>query len=475
MLNIKGKNKIKLSITQKASFAYIISGVLSRSINLITIPFFTRMLNLEEMGITTTFSSWQNILYAITSLSLGSGTISAAMVTFKNERDRYMSATLALSTLSSVLFSIIILWGRNYWENITSMPKSVIPIMLLYFWLQPALDFWYAKNKFENRYIGVFVISFLTVFFSGLFSVICVYILKEYQGVNLGIAKLYSQYIIIFIIDLLLYILIFYKGKCFFDKKMWQWSISVSWPLVIHSLSKNLLDISDRIMIANMRGNAEAAIYGTVYTICNVLLILWTAINSAIIPYIFESIEKNTEKQMEKKIITVIAAFGIISIIASLFSPEILKLLTAPEYYTAITIMPVLFSSIFLTSIYNVYGNFLLYKTKTKFIMLGTMLAVFTNVILNLFLLPYFGYKAASYTTLISSIVLSLSQAFMSKIVYKKHIISIKKIMYVTSGTIILSLMCILVHKHMVVRLIALGVLLILVIRVGRSVLGEQE
>ena len=77
----------KLSLQLKASVMYTIAGLLTKGLSFITMPIFTRLLSVEQIGMIANFTSWQSILLTITTLSLGTGAFNVAMVEFAEERD----------------------------------------------------------------------------------------------------------------------------------------------------------------------------------------------------------------------------------------------------------------------------------------------------------------------------------------------------------------------------------------------------
>nr|WP_296481789.1 oligosaccharide flippase family protein [uncultured Acetatifactor sp.] len=423
------RHQKRISLSEKASVAYVMANLLSKGVNFITIPIFTRLLSTSEMGITTTFGSWQTIIYAVFSLGLVSGSFNIAMVTYENRRDKYMSVSLMLSSVSSIIFLVLMIIFQNRWVTITSLPKSTLWVMVLYLFLQPAMDFWFARNRYENRYKSIFWVSVMSTVLSSFVSALAVFFSRRNNAdFNLGIIKLAWQYGVLFVFAIIMYIIILAKGKCVWDREMVCFALTLSFPLMVHSLAKNILDISDRLMIANICGQSDAGIYGTVYTISLMALVIWNAINSALVPDMFENLKKNSFEDVEQKIYKLIKVFSMVSIIAVLLAPEIIHLLTSEEYYSAVFIMPPLFASVFLSSIYNIYGNFLLYKEKTVNIMFATLCAASFNIIANYIFIKSFGYTTAAYTTLISTIILAVCQGIMQKKVYDLQVINHHKI-----------------------------------------------
>lgn len=452
----------EIGVSEKASLAYIMANIFSKGIYFITIPVFTRLLSTNDMGVFSTFTSWQTILYAIISLGFVSGSFNVAMVTFEGKRDRYMSVCLSASSLSAVVFLAVVFVFRDKWEMVTTLPYATLWIMVLYMFLQPAMDFWYARQRYDNKYKSVFWVSVLSTLLSSVASVFAVVIALRIDSIqNLGVVRIVSQYVILFLFAIVIYILIFVKGKTIYDRELLAFGLKLSLPLVVHTLAKNVLDISDRIMISNICGQSDAGIYGTIFTISLMALIVWNAINSALVPEMFESLKKSDFEKTEKKIYRLIILFGEISVVATLFSPEVIRFLTTSDYYEAIYLMPPLFASVFLSSIYNIYGNFLLYKKSSIQIMIATIVSAAFNVVTNYYFIQMFGYMAAAYTTLVSTLLLAVCQGIMQKIKYNKKVIDHKRIAIIG---LIFTLGCLLssiVFDYLILRFVLIAIVVI--------------
>lgn len=446
-LDIKNMSKQK-----KASISYIIASFFTQGINFVTLPIYTRLLSTSDMGIITTFTSWYSIIYAIGTLSLSSGSMSVALIEFKHKRDKYQSVCLTLSTISALLFSLmfILFTIKSNSFNISKLGIGLILCLLLIF--NPALDSWYLRERYEYKYKKVLLVSIITSLFTTFIPITCVCIAKYYSFENLGDLRIISQYGVIIIISIFFYMHIMKKGKCFFNKKMMKFALNLSIPLIVHTLAKNILDTSDRLMIANMCGNSEAGIYGTVYNISMVAIILWNAINSAVVPIIFEYLDEKKYKQVENLTIKILILFSVGSILITLIAPEILYILTTSEYFNAVHMIPAIASGIYFTAVYGVYGNMLLFKKKSFQIMIATSCSAIINIILNYIFINRYGYMAASYTTLVSFAILALLQGMMQKFVYKVEVVSTIRIAVISLITISLCLMCNIIYNHFIIR-----------------------
>lgn len=408
----------------KSSIAYTFSSFISKSISILSIMFFTKYLTTAEIGTASIFLTWQQIIAIICNLSLSGSAFNVGLAEFSKERDKFTFSMLVLSTLSTFAFFIIYLILHTCSADFGNIPFTLMIIMFIGFIFNPALDFWLARQRYEYKYKMSALVAILSSVISVGVSIIMVIIFKNHSIVmNYGYLKVGTSAIIIIVFGLFFYLFYAYKSSWKICLKYWKFILPICLPLIIHGLSKYILDASDKLMIGYFYSDAEVGIYSTLYTISSTALILWTAINGSLIPFMYENLKNNNGINKIKKIVTpVIFFFGVFTIAFCLVAPEVLKILTTDEFFDANKILPPVISSIFLTSIYGIYGNVISYMKKTYYIMIATLSSAILNVILNYFLIPSIGYEVASYTTLISFVFLAFLMYLFSKLSLNKNI-----------------------------------------------------
>ena len=241
---------------------------------------------------------------------------------------------------------------------------------------------------------------------------------KELSDVANG--RLYASNIVSYIIYGILWCIIIFRGKTFFNKKYWKFSLQLSIPLIGYALAAQVLSVSDRMMISKMVDNSAVGIYSTLYTVSSISLLVWSAINASFIPYLYQNIESD-KNEIKKYSLLLMGAYAIVAALLTFFAPEIVRTLATEEYYEAIYIMPPIAGGVFLTCVSNMYSNIMIYYKKTQYIMYASIAAAATNVVLNYFCIAKFGYMAAAYTTLVAYIVLALGEAVCAHVVCKKE------------------------------------------------------
>lgn len=457
------KNK---SIVFKASIIYVIVGFLNKAIGIITIPLFTRILSTSEMGVSTTYISWQTMLYPITSLSIVSGSLFIAMKEFQNERDKYESSVLSLSTVVTMTVFIIYLLFHDFFNRLFTLPTEIMVFMFICLLFQPALDMWIIRQRYEYHVGKMALVTIASNIGSAIVSVLFVLAFID-SDTDLGVVRILGTYGTILVFALFLYALIIYKGRTFYDKKYWGFAIKLSLPLMFHTMGKNILDVSDRSMIAIQCGKSDAGIYGTIYSVASLALIVWTAINNAFVPYLFEKLDKNSDKDIHdinRITMAMLLLFASVSIFLTAIAPEIVKILMTDSYYEAVYLIPAITGGVYMTCVYNIFSNVVLYYEKPIYIMYGTVAAAIINIILNYAGIKQWGYQTAAYTTLITCIILSIVQGLAMYKVRSEKLYDLKMIIIISFGTIATSLLFDVLYNYKLLRYLVIAVILSLIV-----------
>ena len=92
--------------TLKAGTWYIICTFLSKGIVFLTTPVFTRVLDTQEYGITSTYNSWLSFFAVISTLDLYS-CIQISRIDYEDKKEEFLSSILSLSSLSAIVVYLI--------------------------------------------------------------------------------------------------------------------------------------------------------------------------------------------------------------------------------------------------------------------------------------------------------------------------------------------------------------------------------
>lgn len=449
-----------LSTVARATLWYTVANVLVKGVALLSTPIFTRVMTESEYGTYSIFQSWYGIIIIFTSLNLFLGGYSKGLLKYKDEIDAYTSSSLAMTTFITCCWGIIYLTNIPFWTNIFNLSPSMMTAMFIELLLMPAYELWSSKSRFEYKYRMVVFASVWISLLSITVGVIAV--MTNSQRV---VARVNADVFAKATIALPLFLLLFAKGKVLFNKKFWKYNFLFNIPLVPHYLSNYALNQSDQLMISRMIGNAQAAYYSVAYTIATMMNLVITAINNALIPYIYQSINAGECKKIKKTTFPTFFIVAVMCIVTMAFAPELITIFAGKNYAQAIYVVPPVAASIYFIFLYGMFSTIEYYYQKTVRIAVATVAAAVLNIGLNFICIRAFGYYAAGYTTLISYMLLALLHYRFYRSVLEEemdtdeNVYDMKAI--ILNGALVLSVMFIMILTYKVIWL-RYGVILII-------------
>lgn len=392
-----------LKVQQRAMLWYTFANILIKSIALLSTPIFTRLMTTGEYGTFTIFQSWLNILIIISSLNMFQGGYTKGILKYKDDVDGYTSSSLALTMLITIGWSIVYVFFTKQLNAFFGLSSVLMIIMFFNLLVMPAFEFWAAKLRFEYKYREFVFASIIISFSSVLLGIILVVLCKSKVEAR-ALADLIARLVICGWIIFNIYS----RGKCLYEKQYWMFNLKFNIPLIPHFLAFYILNQSDRIMISKMVGNTQAAYYSVAYTISMMMNLIINALNNALTPYIYISINDKKEKEIQSSTAPLYFLITLLCIITMVFAPEIITIFAGHRYADAVYVVPPIAASVYFIFVYSMFSTIEYYYQKTAKIALATSISAILNLVLNVYFIKIFGYYAAGYTTLFSYMMLAM-------------------------------------------------------------------
>lgn len=446
-------NKIAI----KSGFWYTVGDILFRTIGFLTTPIFTRMLTKSEFGQFNNILSWSTILFFIFSLDIHSSIIRSKL-DYEDDLDSYTTSTLFITFIFNLIGYIIIKFNIDFFSELFSINKKYIDLLFLYLVFLEAyyifITYERAKYKYKNYTIatGIVIVSVNVI------SVSLVLLLQNKLD-----ARVYGYFIPYIIIGFIMSIIII-KRKPKIKKEYIKYALAISLPLLPHLISLNILSSSDKVMITNMIGEEENAVYSIAYLFSNILVIIYTAMNKAWAPWFLDTLKDGNKKIIKTASKYYMMFFIIIIIGAALVAPEIILILGGEKYLESTSVFaPLLVSTIFQFG-YSMFLQIEVFEKKLKIVSFATMCAAVVNIGLNFLLLRKYGYIIAGYTTLIGYAVCYLIHYIKIKSMGYLDLLDSKLINYSLVASIISMPIVIFLYKNNIIRYILLMIYILIIV-----------
>lgn len=443
----------------KASIAFFFSGMITSGISYLMTPVYTRMLTPEEYGQASLFLTWFQIFGIVAMFCLSYGVFNNGMSDYPEKRDEYSFSILILSNIITVAFFGIIL---AIFPLIASVLKINIYFALLMFILclfQPAYNFWMMRQRYEYKYKMVLVWSIVCAILSPLVAILLMLFFPTGERLY---PRLFGAECTLVVIYIGFYIFLGYKSGWKIKCKYWKQAFFFNLPLIPHYLSTYLLGSSDKIMISFLIDDSTTAYYSVAHSIATIALIIWTAMNSSLVPYTYQKCRDNKYEDINKVALPLISLFAVGCVIVILLAPEAVRIMATSDYYQVIYVIPPIVGGVFFQVQYHLYANIVFYHKKPVLVTLGSVTAVVLNIILNYFCIKKWGYIAAGYTTLLCYAVQVVIDFFALKMVVKRPVYNMKFIIILSVVVIVVSLFSNLIYDHLIVRYVLLALIFVI-------------
>ena len=381
-----------------AGIWYTVCNFIDKGIVYLCTPFFTRLLTKEQFGEFNNFTAWGSMLIVVTTLDLHNSIIRARL-DFKNDFDGFVSSTVVAGVGFTLLLYAIVCNFPAFFSGLFGMSESYIHLMFIYLLLKPAFDFYQKQQRALVRYKLFSLVALSSSVATMLFSVLFVIL---FQDKLLGIV--YGTVAPQLLIAPLLYGALLYKGRKIRAEYI-KYALTMTLPLILHHLAWNVLSASGRVMIMRYSGAEDTALFSLAHTCAMVVSLLFFSINYAFTPWLFENIHAKKYDKIRKVSNAIILIFIFLVAGFLLLSPEILLIMGGAGYVSVIWVMPPVIAGCCFQAFYVFYVNIHHYRKKTMSIFIGTVLAASVNVLLNMTLIPLYGYMGAALNTLPSYLI----------------------------------------------------------------------
>lgn len=427
-----------ISPTVKAGIWFTVCNILQRGVQFLTTPIYTRILTTEEYGMYSVFMTWLNIFTIFATLNLSSGPYYNGMLKYEENGAKYTSSIQSLGSIVTLLFAILFSLSFPYIEHLIGMPYEIAILIFAVAFVHPAFLFWSIQQRLNYKFkalIGVTILNTVLV------PIIGIFLILEYQ---MGYVGLIVGYVVAnVIVSGFFYIRNLFLGRQLFSKEYWGYSLKLSVPLIPHYLSQMVLGQSDRIMIKYYCGSDQAGIYSLAYQVSLLMNLLISGINNSLTPWMYRTLKEQGYEKIKKSTIQLIILVFVLSGVAMLMAPEIILILGTEEYLDAIWIIPPIMLSTCVTFVYCIWGTVLFYFERMKIVAVATSSGAILNVLLNILLIPRFGYIAAAYTTLMGYVVICLCYYVSMKKVCTDNDIKVSELFDIKTTIVALSVLTI--------------------------------
>lgn len=405
----------------------ILANFCIKGIGFFTAPIFTRLLLPSDYGQLATYTAWVLLISTFIGLQTHQSIPLARIKYEKVEIYSYLSSVFFISFISSIVFFLIMFFGKNFFGRILGFPSFLIPIIAINSFFSYAISFYmYELIQFKKIEMQA-IISFMQVLASSLLALLLVFLHQH----NKYLYKILAENIVTILLGTIFILIIFIRGKCIFNKTYWKFCLSYTAPLIFHGASSILLAQSDRVMLKSMCGESEAGIYSVAVNFAFIINVIFSSFDAIWLPFYFDYKKANRSHEIILRSKNYRFTFTVLTIGFLLLSPEVFKIFAPQQYWNAIRIILIIVAGYYADFLYSFTTTYNFYYQRTKLISVGTFFAACINIALNMFFIRKMQGYGAAFATMLSYVILFLVNEFTVRIILKAKNIDLNFSFYV--------------------------------------------
>nr|WP_255502093.1 polysaccharide biosynthesis C-terminal domain-containing protein [Algoriphagus sp. AK58] len=400
---------------------YGLSGILTKFISVFLTPIYTRVYSPEDYGVIGILTNAYFLVSIILVFALDNSTARWFYDSSDfSERKKIINTWLWSYLVFSIVACLFFFFSADFWANLLLKEYSNGIYLIKLLALTLPLLVWPSVGvnvlRFERKAKKAIFLSLFQSFMLILLNVVFVVILKfGVEGVYY--AQLFGTLIIL---PLVFYLLKDWLGfPNLFEFKLFKSMVKYSFPFVPASLGFWIVNLSGVFFINEYLDKIDVGLFQIGVSVAAVTGLATNAFQQAWSPFAFSILNQPNNKEIYAASFQLfVLIVGSACMAVSIFSSEILIILTTPQYFKAKIVASILtFNYLFMgiTSIASLGSAIAKTTTPLGFI---SVLSSIVLIGLNFLLIPYLGKEGAALSICISQLIIPVYMFWKSQKLY---------------------------------------------------------
>lgn len=396
----------------KDTAVYGLSSIIGRFLNWCLVPLYTKLFLPDEYGVVTFVYTVVALALIVLTYGMETGFFRFANHDrWKDPLEVYSTALISLAVSSTVFVAAICAFAGPISGAMKCEGHSeYVIIMTVCVAIDAFLALPYSYLRYRSRPIRFATLRLVNIGLNiGLnlfFLLLCPWLLKHFPAsvdwfydADFGIGYIFLSNLIASAVNLVMMIPELRGFAWRFNIRLWNEMLRYSAPLLVLGVAGIMNQTVDKLLypsLAPVKADAMTGlgIYGANYKIAIVMVMFIQAFRFAYEPFIFsQAREKGENKnQAYADAMKYFVIFGLIIFMGVMFYLDIIKYFISPDYFSGLKVVPVIMlAELFFGIFFNLS---LWYKLSDKTIwgMWFSLFGLAITVVLNIILVPRYGY-----------------------------------------------------------------------------------
>ena len=384
----------------KETAIYGVSSIVGRFLNYLLVPVYTIALPASSggYGVVTNIYAWVALILVLLTCGMETGFFRFAN---KGQDDpmRVYSTTLLSVSIGSLVF---VAWGLLFLEPIAGWLEYgehpwYIGMMMIVVAMDAIQSIPFAYLRYKKRPIKFAALKLLFIFLNIALNLFYYVIL---EGNDVGYAFLFNLVCTSVVMVCMIPEL---RGFTYvLDKELLKRMLRYSLPLVILGVAGILNQVADKIIFPfvypdEAEATIQLGIYGAASKIAMIMAMFTQAFRFAYEPFVFGKSKEKDSREMYAQAMKFFIIFTLLAFLAVMFYLDILRHVIGRDYWDGLRVVPIVMAAEIFMGIYFNLSFWYKLIDETRWGAYFSLTGCIILILMNIFLVPKYGYIACAW------------------------------------------------------------------------------
>ena len=399
------------------SAIYAGSGIFTAAVAFILFPFLAHKLHPRAYGTIDIVGLLTTIAMLTVALEINEGLARASFsADAQSERSAYASTALIWSVASYTVFAVVCLVFAKPLTDVLlgkGVDVWITRVAIARVWVAGALYVVQDQLRWQLRPRAFAAVAVVTAVATTVATAVYVFPLN---GGALGVVAAQVTGALVGLMTALALSPGVYRLR--FDRAKAKTMLAYAIPLVPSSVGVFLNGYADRLAIQHERSLSLVGVYAVGFRIATVMSLLLVGMQGATIPHVVAQRDQPGTRRELATAFRLFWALGCVAfVVLSVMAEPLVRVLSAPSYYGAAEVVPLLVAAVFLAGLYA-FAPGPAITGRTRLFAAINVAAGFMNLGLAFALVPGLGIRGAGIATAASSLFLFVGVMALSQRLY---------------------------------------------------------
>lgn len=384
----------------KETAIYGVSSIVGRFLNYLLVPVYTIALPASSggYGVVTNIYAWVALMLVLLTCGMETGFFRFAN---KGQDDpmRVYSTTLLSVSIGSVVFvalGLLFLEPIAGWLEYGEHPWY-IGMMMIVVAMDAIQSIPFAYLRYKKRPIKFAALKLLFIFLNIALNLFYYVVLK---GNDVGYAFLFN---LICTSVVMLCMIPELRGFAYvLDRELLKRMLRYSLPLVILGVAGILNQVADKIIFPfvypdEAEATVQLGIYGAASKIAMIMAMFTQAFRFAYEPFVFGKSKEKDSREMYAQAMKFFIIFTLLAFLAVMFYLDILRHIIGRDYWDGLRVVPIVMAAEIFMGIYFNLSFWYKLIDETRWGAYFSLTGCTILILMNIFLIPKYGYIACAW------------------------------------------------------------------------------